>query len=66
MVGITICSWQELNSEMRQHQEDLATLENLAAELGSCGFAPAASQHQEKLQSLKKDFLQLQKVAKER
>ncbi|XP_075294310.1 microtubule-actin cross-linking factor 1 isoform X5 [Opisthocomus hoazin] len=57
---------QELNSEMRQHQEDLATLENLAAELGSCGFAPAASQHQEKLQSLKKDFLQLQKVAKER
>ncbi|XP_009959309.1 PREDICTED: microtubule-actin cross-linking factor 1-like [Leptosomus discolor] len=57
---------QELNSEMRQHQEDLATLEHLAAELGSCGFAPGASQQQEKLQSLKKDFLQLQKVAKER
>ncbi|XP_061870317.1 microtubule-actin cross-linking factor 1 isoform X1 [Colius striatus] len=57
---------QELNSEMRQHQEDLATLEQLAAELGSCGFAPGASQQQEKLQSLKKDFLQLQKVAKER
>ncbi|NXS50302.1 MACF1 factor, partial [Balaeniceps rex] len=55
---------QELNSEMRQHQEDLAALEHLAAELGSCGFAPGASQ--EKLQSLKKDFLQLQKVAKER
>uniref|UniRef100_A0A8B9NUF1 Microtubule actin crosslinking factor 1 n=1 Tax=Accipiter nisus TaxID=211598 RepID=A0A8B9NUF1_9AVES len=31
---------QELNSEMRQHQEDLAVLEHLAAELGSCGFAP--------------------------
>uniref|UniRef100_A0A8B9S2Q1 Microtubule actin crosslinking factor 1 n=1 Tax=Accipiter nisus TaxID=211598 RepID=A0A8B9S2Q1_9AVES len=57
---------QELNSEMRQHQEDLAVLEHLAAELGSCGFAPGASQQQEKLQSLKKDFLQLQKVAKER
>ncbi|XP_068015304.1 microtubule-actin cross-linking factor 1 isoform X14 [Melanerpes formicivorus] len=57
---------QELNLEMKQHQEDLATLEHLAAELGSCGFAPSASQHQEKLQSLKKDFLQLQKVAKER
>ncbi|NXT91882.1 MACF1 factor, partial [Anhinga rufa] len=57
---------QELNSEMRQHQEDLAALEQLAAELGSCGFTPGASQQQEKLQSLKKDFLQLQKVAKER
>ncbi|NXP20400.1 MACF1 factor, partial [Scytalopus superciliaris] len=57
---------QELNLEMRQHQEDLATLEHLAAELSSCGFAPGAFQQQEKLQSLKKDFLQLQKVAKER
>uniref|UniRef100_A0A8B9NQ18 Microtubule actin crosslinking factor 1 n=1 Tax=Accipiter nisus TaxID=211598 RepID=A0A8B9NQ18_9AVES len=54
---------QELNSEMRQHQEDLAVLEHLAAELGSCGFAPGASQQQEKLQSLKKDFLQLEKDA---
>lgn len=61
------CSWQELNSEMRQHQEDLATLEHLAEELSSCGFAPpSAFQQQEKLQSLKKDFLQLQKVAKDR
>lgn len=65
-VGITLCSWQELNSELRQHQEDLTTLEHLAAELSSCGFAPGASQQEEKLQSLKKDFLQLQKVAKER
>lgn len=63
---IVLCSWQELNSEMRQHQEDLATLEHLAEELSSCNFAPSASQQQEKLQSLKKDFLQLQKVAKER
>ncbi|XP_061336262.1 microtubule-actin cross-linking factor 1 isoform X11 [Pezoporus flaviventris] len=57
---------QELNSELRQHQEDLAVLESLAAELGSCGFAPGASQQQERLQSLKKDFVQLQKVAEER
>nr|XP_032608373.2 microtubule-actin cross-linking factor 1 isoform X7 [Taeniopygia guttata] len=57
---------QELNSELRQHQEDLATLEHLAEELSSCGFAPGAFQQQEKLQSLKKDFLQLQKVAKDR
>ncbi|XP_053820488.1 microtubule-actin cross-linking factor 1 isoform X9 [Vidua chalybeata] len=57
---------QELNSEMRQHQEDLATLEHLAEELSSCGFAPSPFQQQEKLQSLKKDFLQLQKVAKDR
>ncbi|NWV09767.1 MACF1 factor, partial [Ptilonorhynchus violaceus] len=57
---------QELNSEMRQHQEDLAMLEHLAEELSSCGFAPSTFQQQEKLQSLKKDFLQLQKVAKDR
>ncbi|NWR78558.1 MACF1 factor, partial [Centropus unirufus] len=57
---------QELNLEMKQQQEDLATLEQLAAELGSCSFVPGASQLQEKLQSLKTDFLQLQKVAKER
>ncbi|XP_062449770.1 microtubule-actin cross-linking factor 1 isoform X13 [Rhea pennata] len=57
---------QELNLEMRQHQEDLDTLEHLVAELGSCGFPPGACQQQEKVQSLKKDFLQLQKVAKER
>ncbi|XP_038017016.1 microtubule-actin cross-linking factor 1 isoform X26 [Motacilla alba alba] len=57
---------QELNSEMRQHQEDLATLEHLAEELSSCGFTPSTLQQQEKLQSLKKDFLQLQKVAKDR
>ncbi|XP_068773810.1 microtubule-actin cross-linking factor 1 isoform X13 [Struthio camelus] len=57
---------QELNAEMRQHQEDLDTLEHLAAELASCGFPLGTSQQQEKVQSLKKDFLQLQKVAKER
>nr|XP_056702719.1 microtubule-actin cross-linking factor 1 [Euleptes europaea] len=58
---------QELNSEMMQHQENLETLERVTAELSSCGFAVAASpQHQEKVRSLRKDFLQLQKAAKER
>ncbi|XP_065600701.1 microtubule-actin cross-linking factor 1 isoform X5 [Cyrtonyx montezumae] len=57
---------QELNVEMGQHQEDLAALEQLAVELGACGFMPGTAAQQEKLQSLKEEFLQLQKVAKER
>ncbi|XP_054854819.1 microtubule-actin cross-linking factor 1 isoform X2 [Eublepharis macularius] len=58
---------QELNSEMMQHHENLETLERVTAELSSCGFAVAGSpQHQEKVRSLRRDFLQLQKVAKER
>uniref|UniRef100_A0A8C9FYF4 EF-hand domain-containing protein n=1 Tax=Pavo cristatus TaxID=9049 RepID=A0A8C9FYF4_PAVCR len=57
---------QELNMEMGQQQEDLAALEQLAAELGASGFVPGAAAQQEKLQNLKEEFLQLQKVAKER
>ncbi|OXB56436.1 hypothetical protein ASZ78_010690 [Callipepla squamata] len=57
---------QELNVEMGQHQEDLAALEQLAVELSACGFVPGTAAQQEKLQSLKEEFLQLQKVAKER
>uniref|UniRef100_A0ABM5ETF4 Microtubule-actin cross-linking factor 1 isoform X3 n=1 Tax=Pogona vitticeps TaxID=103695 RepID=A0ABM5ETF4_9SAUR len=58
---------QELNSEMKQRQEDLEMVEHLAAELSSCGFvASDSSLHQEKLRSLRKDFLQLQKAARER
>ncbi|XP_021231070.1 microtubule-actin cross-linking factor 1 isoform X12 [Numida meleagris] len=57
---------QELNAEMGQHQEDLAALEQLAVELGASGFVPGTAAQQEKLQSLKEEFLQLQKVAKER
>ncbi|XP_075764822.1 microtubule-actin cross-linking factor 1 isoform X4 [Pelodiscus sinensis] len=57
---------QELNSEMKQHQEDLDTLEQLSTELSSFGFPVASSQHQEKLQSLRQDFVQLQKTAQER
>lgn len=51
---------------MKQHQEDLDTLEHLAAELNSQGFPAGSSQMQETVQSLKRDFTQLQKVAKER
>ncbi|XP_072211796.1 microtubule-actin cross-linking factor 1 isoform X4 [Excalfactoria chinensis] len=57
---------QELNVELGQHQEDLAALEQLAVELGANGFVPGAAAQQEKLQNLKEEFLQLQKVAKER
>ncbi|XP_032304874.1 microtubule-actin cross-linking factor 1 isoform X4 [Coturnix japonica] len=57
---------QELNVELGQHQEDLAALEQLAVELGANGFVPGAATQQEKLQNLKEEFLQLQKVAKER
>ncbi|KAM9116260.1 microtubule-actin cross-linking factor 1 isoform 10-T10 [Pangshura tecta] len=57
---------QELNLEMRQHQEDLDTLEGLTTELSSFGFPVGSSQHQEKVHSLKQDFVQLQKAAKER
>lgn len=58
---------QELNSEMKQHQEDLDTLERVVTELSSSGFAAAnSSQHQEKVRNLRKDFTQLQKAAKER
>lgn len=64
--SITLCFWQELNVEMGQHQEDLAALEQLAVELGASSFVPGAAAQQEKLQNLKEEFLQLQKVAKER
>ncbi|EMP28438.1 Microtubule-actin cross-linking factor 1, isoforms 1/2/3/5 [Chelonia mydas] len=57
---------QELNLEMRQHQEDLDTIEGLTAELSSFGFPVGSSQHQAKVQSLKQDFVQLQKAVKER
>ncbi|XP_074790593.1 microtubule-actin cross-linking factor 1 isoform X2 [Natator depressus] len=57
---------QELNLEMRQHQEDLDTIEGLTAELSSFGFPVGSSQHQAKVHSLKQDFVQLQKAAKER
>ncbi|XP_067390069.1 microtubule-actin cross-linking factor 1 isoform X4 [Emydura macquarii macquarii] len=57
---------QELNLEMRQHQEDLDALECLTAELSSSGFPVGSSQHQERVHNLKQDFVQLQKAAKER
>lgn len=57
---------QELNLEMEDQQENLETLEHLVTELSSCGFALDLSQHQDRVQNLKKDFTELQKTVKER
>ncbi|XP_053123970.1 microtubule-actin cross-linking factor 1 isoform X18 [Hemicordylus capensis] len=59
---------QELNSEMKQHHEDLDALERVAVELSSCGFSAlgGAPQLQEKVRSMRKDFTQLQKAVRER
>ncbi|XP_068924104.1 microtubule-actin cross-linking factor 1 isoform X5 [Petaurus breviceps papuanus] len=57
---------QELNLEMGEQQESLDALEHLVIDLSSCGFALDASQHQERLQNLKKDFIGLKKSVQER
>uniref|UniRef100_A0A8I5R5K5 Microtubule actin crosslinking factor 1 n=1 Tax=Papio anubis TaxID=9555 RepID=A0A8I5R5K5_PAPAN len=57
---------QELNLEMEDQQENLDTLEHLVTELSSCGFALDLSQHQDRVQNLRKDFTELQKTVKER
>ncbi|XP_075410315.1 microtubule-actin cross-linking factor 1 isoform X1 [Tenrec ecaudatus] len=57
---------QEFNLEMQDQQENLSALETLVSDLNSYGFAPDLSQHQEKVQNLKKDFTELQKTIKER
>ncbi|XP_026964809.1 microtubule-actin cross-linking factor 1 isoform X4 [Sagmatias obliquidens] len=57
---------QELNLEMEDQQENLDTLEYLVTDLSSCGFALDLSQHQDRVQNLKKDFTELQKTVKER
>lgn len=51
---------------MEDQQENLETLEHLVTELSSCGFALDLSQHQDRIQNLKKDFTELQKMVKER
>uniref|UniRef100_G1LVE7 Actin cross-linking family 7 n=1 Tax=Ailuropoda melanoleuca TaxID=9646 RepID=G1LVE7_AILME len=57
---------QELNSEMEDQQGNLETLEHLVTGLSSCGFALDLSQHQDRVQNLRKDFTELQKTVKER
>lgn len=52
--------------EMEDQQENLDTLEYLVTDLSSCGFALDLSQHQDRVQNLKKDFTELQKTVKER
>lgn len=51
---------------MEDQQENLDALEYLVTELSSCGFALDLSQHQDRIQNLKKDFTELQKIVKER
>ena len=51
---------------MEDQQENLDTLEHLVTELSSCGFALDLSQHQDRIQNLRKDFTELQKIVKER
>ncbi|XP_056651159.1 microtubule-actin cross-linking factor 1 isoform X5 [Monodelphis domestica] len=57
---------QELNLEMGEQQENLDALEHLVIDLSSCGFALDTSQHEERVQKLKKDFMGLQKSVQER
>lgn len=57
---------QELTLEMEDQKENLDTLEQLVTALGSSGFALDLSQHQDKIQTLKKDFTELQKTVQER
>ncbi|VTJ52345.1 Hypothetical predicted protein [Marmota monax] len=57
---------QELTLEMTDQQENLDTLEHLVTALGSCGFALDLSQHQGRVQNLKRDFAELQKTVQER
>ncbi|XP_043854391.1 microtubule-actin cross-linking factor 1-like isoform X18 [Dromiciops gliroides] len=57
---------QELNLEMGEQQENLDALEHLATDLSTCGFSLDASQHQERVQKLKKEFTGLQKLVQER
>ena len=51
---------------MEDQQENLDTLEHLVTDLSSYGFALDLSQHQYRVQNLKKDFTELQKTIKER
>lgn len=51
---------------MEDQQENLGTLEQLVTELNSSGFALNLSQHQERVQNLRKNFTELQKTIKER
>lgn len=51
---------------MEDQQENLDTIEHLVTELSSCAFPLDLSQHQDRIQNLKKDFTELQKTVKER
>ncbi|XP_063810180.1 microtubule-actin cross-linking factor 1 isoform X5 [Pseudophryne corroboree] len=57
---------QELNIEIKQQQDQLVTLEQLAKELSTCPVLLDSSQHLQRVHMLKKDFQDLQDAARER
>ncbi|XP_029426820.1 microtubule-actin cross-linking factor 1 isoform X2 [Rhinatrema bivittatum] len=65
---ITLISEQikKLNAEMGEQEKNLAALEKLVTEFSSCSLQTASSQHLEKVQSLKNDFICLQEAVRKR
>ncbi|XP_075053845.1 microtubule-actin cross-linking factor 1 [Mixophyes fleayi] len=57
---------QELNIEIKQQQDQLVILEQLAKELSACPVLLDSSQHLQMVHMLKKDFQALQETASER
>lgn len=51
---------------MEDQRENLDTLEHLVTELSACGFTLDLSPHRDRLQTLRKDFTELQKTVKDR
>ncbi|KAM8975105.1 microtubule-actin cross-linking factor 1 [Pelodytes ibericus] len=57
---------QDLNTEIKQQEDNLIALEQLVNELSTYPMLLDISDHVQKVQTLKKDFLELQKAAQER
>ncbi|XP_071992635.1 microtubule-actin cross-linking factor 1 isoform X17 [Engystomops pustulosus] len=57
---------QELNIEIKQQDEQLDTLEHLVKDLSTCPLLLNASEHLQKVQTLKKAFQDLQEAASDR
>ncbi|XP_078536890.1 microtubule-actin cross-linking factor 1 isoform X2 [Lissotriton helveticus] len=57
---------KELNTALRQQKENVDALEQVVTDLSKSSFQTDTSQHLQHVQSLKKDFTQLQEAAKNR
>ncbi|XP_053563264.1 microtubule-actin cross-linking factor 1 isoform X5 [Bombina bombina] len=57
---------KELNTEVKQQEENLIALEQLTKELVVCPLLVDSSEHSQKVKMLKKDFLALSEAAQER